>query len=53
MIISGEVIGEDSESKPEIIVPTNNPNDGGLPGFSSILAITALLGAAFIRTRRD
>ena len=37
----------------EIIVPTHQPNDGGLPGFSSILAITALLGAAFIRTRRD
>jgi cyclophilin family peptidyl-prolyl cis-trans isomerase len=53
VIISAEVIGEDSESKPEIIVPTHQPNDEGLPGFSSILAITALLGAAFIRTRRD
>ena len=53
MIISGEVIGEDSESKPEIIVPTNDPNDGGLPGFSAILAMTALLGAAFVRIHRD
>tara|TARA_B100001741_G_scaffold105074_2_gene86552 strand:+ start:1895 stop:5335 length:3441 start_codon:yes stop_codon:yes gene_type:complete len=45
MIIDAELVIQDDEETEE--------EDSGLPGFSSVLAITALLGAAFVSIRRD
>ena len=45
MIIDAELVIQDEEETEE--------EDSGLPGFSSVLAITALLGAAFVSIRRD
>ena len=44
-IIDAELVIQDDEETQE--------EESGLPGFSSVLAITALLGAAFVSTRRD
>ena len=44
-IIDAELVVQDDEETEE--------EESGLPGFSSVLAITALLGAAFVNIRRD
>ncbi len=48
-IVSAEVIEDSSESGSD----ADPVDDGFLPGFSSIMTMTALLGAAFVRIRRD